>query len=154
MRMHTDAGGIQGTGGDLSVDDPGAHPANDEYVQPAPPELPAQALKRRLSEAGKPQGGVKAPASPTLDKKLEKKLGGFGQDSGVHPAQNNPKQGSQKPSQQSSAASVPEGNSATFERLTEAAEVLLDHGVTNVYSWAVPSSGQAAAAAPASKIVK
>ncbi|KAL0022213.1 hypothetical protein WJX77_006928 [Trebouxia sp. C0004] len=109
------AGGIQGTGGDLSVDDPGAHPANDEYVQPAPPELPAQALKRRLSEAGKPQGGVKAPASPTLDKKLEKKLGGFGQDSGVHPAQNNPKQGSQKPSQQSSAASVPEGNSATFE---------------------------------------
>ncbi len=44
--MHTDAGGIQGTGGDLSVDDPGAHPANDEYVQPAPPELPAQALKR------------------------------------------------------------------------------------------------------------
>lgn len=44
--MHTGAGGIQGTGGDLSVDDPGAHPANDEDVQPAPPELPAQALKR------------------------------------------------------------------------------------------------------------
>lgn len=148
------AGGIQGTGGDLSVDDPGAHPANDEDVQPAPPELPAQALKRyrqtvlellhagetvpaalrRLSEAGKLQGGVNPPGSPTLDQKLEKKLGGFGQNSGVHPAQHKPKKGSQTPSQQNSAAIVPE-NSAGFERLTEAAEVLLDHGQTNVYSW-------------------
>ncbi|KAL0041833.1 hypothetical protein WJX79_005958 [Trebouxia sp. C0005] len=149
------AGGVQGTGGDLSVDDPGAHPANDEYVQPAPPELPAQALKRyrqtvlellhagetvpaalrRLSEAGKLQGGVKALASPTLDQKLEKKLGGFGQDSGVHPAQKQPKKGSQTPSQPGSAASVPKDNSAAFERLTEAAEVLLDHGQNDVYSW-------------------
>jgi len=39
-----DAGGIQGTGGDLSVDDPGAHPENDEDVRPAPPELPPQDL--------------------------------------------------------------------------------------------------------------
>lgn len=64
---------------------------------------------RRLSEAGKQQGRVTAPASPTLDQKLEKKLGGFGQD-GLHPAQNKPKQGSQKPSQQGPAASVPQKN--------------------------------------------
>ncbi len=65
---------------------------------------------RRLSEAGKPQGGVTAPGSPTLDQKLEKKSGGFGQDSGVHPAPNKPKKGSQTPSQQGPAASVPEEN--------------------------------------------
>ncbi len=44
--MHADAGGIQGTGGDFSVDDPWAHPVNDEYVRPAAPELPAQNLNR------------------------------------------------------------------------------------------------------------
>ena len=63
---------------------------------------------RRLSEAGKLQGGVNPSGSPTLDQKLEKKLGGFGQDSGVHPAQHKPKKGSQTPSQQNSAAIVPE----------------------------------------------
>lgn len=63
---------------------------------------------RRLSEARKPQGGANPPGSPTLDQKLEKKLGGFGRDSGVHPAQHKPKKGSQTPSQQGSAAIVPE----------------------------------------------
>lgn len=41
-----------------------------------------------------------AQAAPSLEQKLEEKLGAFGQDSGVNPAQNKPKQ----PSRQDQAA--------------------------------------------------
>lgn len=41
-----DAGGVQGTEGDLSVDNPDFQPANDEPMRPAPPELPPQDLQR------------------------------------------------------------------------------------------------------------
>ena len=41
-----DAGGIQGTDGDLSIDHRGAHPANDEEVREAPPELPGAELRQ------------------------------------------------------------------------------------------------------------
>ena len=48
MTLHcvADAGGIQGTDGDMSVDHPGARPANDEEVRAAPPELPPTELKQ------------------------------------------------------------------------------------------------------------
>lgn len=42
----TDAGGVQGTGGDMSTDKPHAHPKNEDAVAAAPPELPAQDLKQ------------------------------------------------------------------------------------------------------------
>ena len=42
----TDAGGVQGTDGDMSVDDPTAQPKNEDPVQAAPPELPAQDLRQ------------------------------------------------------------------------------------------------------------
>ena len=43
---YADAGGIQGTDGDLSTDHPAAHPANDEEVREAPAELPATVLRQ------------------------------------------------------------------------------------------------------------
>lgn len=39
-----DAGGVQGTEGDMSLDQPDTHPKNDEEMQEAPPELPAAQL--------------------------------------------------------------------------------------------------------------
>ena len=42
----SDAGGVQGTDGDLSMDTPQAHPKNEDAVIAAPPELPAQDLKQ------------------------------------------------------------------------------------------------------------
>ena len=42
---------------------------------------------RRLSEGGK----TPSRSSPSLEQKLEKKLGGFGTDSGVNPAQSHGK---------------------------------------------------------------
>ena len=41
-----DAGGAQGTDGDMSMGNPHAHPKNQDALRAAPPELPAQDLKQ------------------------------------------------------------------------------------------------------------
>ena len=40
-----DVGGVQGTEGDMSIDNPRAQPQNEDAVQAAPPELPARDLR-------------------------------------------------------------------------------------------------------------